>query len=252
MPRTLGVLLILSLALGLTFAEITPLALRKAGSLCAKGSKSLADGDVDKASQAFEEALKAVPDYPDAHIGLGDVALRGKNFEGALREYQAAREGIVKLGDLMKAREMEQQRSNQQAADSLRDQSAYASSPGVKSGAASLTTTLGAKEAQARDAATKTVDNKSDVRIPAELYYKIGNVQFMLRRADEARESWESCIKSDPKFGRAYGNLAIVEFQAGHLDKAQEYVNEAEKLGASVNPNLKNDLAKALASRPKP
>ncbi len=252
MKRSLGIVLLLSLGCGVAAAEISQMALRKASSLCAKGSKSLGEGDVQKASEAFEEALKAVPDYPDAHVGLGDIAMQRKNFEAALHEYQAARDGMARLADLRKAREFEQQRDNQQVADSLRDQAAYASSPGVKSGATSLTTTLGAKEGNARQEATKSVDNKSDVKIPAELFYKIGNTQFMLHRPDEARESWENCITSDPKFARAYGNLAIVEFQAGHLDKAQEYVNEAEKLGASVNPNLKNDLAKALASRPKP
>ncbi len=252
MPRILAALALFLLLGAESRAELTPLTLRKATSLCARGSKALRSGDLEAASQRFEQALALVRDLPDAHVGLGNIAMRRQRFEEALRHYEAARAGIVELAQQLKAREFEHQRTQLVEAQILQDQIALVNaptsrmSPGRKQ---MLTLNFETKSAAARQESTKSPDAKSDVRIPPELFFLIGNANARLGRLEEARLNWETCTGLDPAFAPVHNNLAVLYLQTGRLDDAQEHVVRAEQLGVAVNPQFKRDLDRALTER---
>ncbi len=233
-------------------AELTPMTLRKATSLCAKGAKALRTGDLEAASQRFEQALGLVRDLPDAHVGLGNIAMRRQHFEEALRHYEAARAGIVELAQKIKAREFENQRTQLVEAQMLQDQIGFVNSPIVRMSPGRkqmLTLNLETKSAAARQESTKTPDAKSDVRIPPELFFLIGNANARLGRLEEARLNWETCTGLDPDFAPVHNNLAVLYYRTGRLDDAQEHLVRAEQLGVAVNEQFKRDLDKALTER---
>src|SRR5262245_21492005 len=59
-----------------------------------RGLKTLDRGNTVKALEDFQKAIELVPSLPEAHIGLGHLAMREERFEDALREYSLAREGF--------------------------------------------------------------------------------------------------------------------------------------------------------------
>jgi tetratricopeptide (TPR) repeat protein len=54
------------------------------------GMESLQRGDVAKAREAFQNALSADPDFPEAHTNLGSVLLQSGEIDGAIRELRTA------------------------------------------------------------------------------------------------------------------------------------------------------------------
>jgi tetratricopeptide (TPR) repeat protein len=255
MRRTALFLCLVSLlASAAVAAEMTPNLLRRANSLCAKASKSFKENDISKASEQFEEALKLVPDMPDAHVGLGNIAMKQKDYEGALRRYNAAKESIGRFTELLKSKEFEAMRDGQHESDVLNDMIQQSKTPSVagkmsEAQARNLEVTLPNAKADADRVATKRPAISPDQKVPAQLYFLAGNAAFRLNRRDEALQNWENCIRVDPDFAPVYNNLAVLYFLMSRLDDAAASVATAERLGVTVSPQFKQDLAKAQAAR---
>jgi Flp pilus assembly protein TadD len=66
--------------------------------------------------------------------------------------------------------------------------------------------------------------------------------------ADAEREYRET-LRADPKIGEAHNNLAVVCLQTGRFQEADVELKAAERAGFRVNPQLKEDVKKALAAR---
>ena len=66
--------------------------------------------------------------------------------------------------------------------------------------------------------------------------------------ADAEREYRET-LTADPKLGEAHNNLAVVCLLTGRFPEADVEIKAAEKAGFKVNPQLKEDVKKALARR---
>lgn len=67
--------------------------LRMAMAYAHRGLSALQKGNVARAREDFDRALAKLPGLPDAHTGLGHLAMRERRFEDALREYRLAEEG---------------------------------------------------------------------------------------------------------------------------------------------------------------
>ena len=62
-----------------------------------KGARALSNGDLPTAEKQFTKSLAAMPSFPAAHIGLGQIAMSRKDFEGALSHFEQARDGYAGL-----------------------------------------------------------------------------------------------------------------------------------------------------------
>ena len=67
--------------------------LRMAMGYAQRGLSALQKGNVARAREDFDRALAKVAGLPDAHTGLGHLAMRERRFEDALREYRLAEAG---------------------------------------------------------------------------------------------------------------------------------------------------------------
>ena len=69
------------------------------------------------------------------------------------------------------------------------------------------------------------------------------------RHARTRSAQYRAAIEVDPKLGEAHNNLAVVYLQTGRFPEADVEITAAEKAGFRVNPQLKEDVKKALARR---
>jgi len=66
--------------------------LRQAMGYSQRGMHALEKGNAARAAEDFQRALKEVPELPDAHAGLGHVAMQQRRFEDALAAYRRAQQ----------------------------------------------------------------------------------------------------------------------------------------------------------------
>lgn len=231
-------------------AEIDSQAVRKAGTLFSRGDRALQSGNVEKARTLFEKAVAALPEFPQAHMGLGHIAMSEKRFDEALAQYIQAREGYPKMGaalfEIQSRRYADAQRQINDLRDSinqLRGQGAGSSNQqDVEYRVAQIENSISRLEA------ILPPDRDSAGEVPAEIWFYIGNAQFQLGRRDEAVESWQRCAELDPEFAMVHNNLAIALAQAGEVDRARTHLARAEELGFAVNPQFKAELGQAGGS----
>jgi len=86
-------------------------------------------------------------------------------------------------------------------------------------------------------------------RPPAEVLLSLGSAHFRNGDAAAAETEWKAAIEVNPKLGEAHNNLAAIYVQTGRAREAEAEIKSAEKAGFRVNPQLKEDVKKALAGR---
>lgn len=52
--------------------------------------EAMAQGDIDRAQELLKKAVDRDPDYRDAHVMLGELFLRQKNYESAISSFDEA------------------------------------------------------------------------------------------------------------------------------------------------------------------
>ena len=65
---------------------------------CRSGDEALRHGELSRASEQFEKALAIVPDFPEAYMGLGHIALVRRDYAAALGAYTRARDAYGRIG----------------------------------------------------------------------------------------------------------------------------------------------------------
>jgi len=254
MRRILTALLLPTLAGPPALAtEANSRTIQQASALCRKGAKALQEGDKARASESFEKALGVLPEFPDAHMGLGHVAMATGNFQGALDSYQRARQGYLSFGSILQGLREDNYRETQRRMGQIRDQinslgraSTNARTDARTEGEIQRSLTALQDELRRLEAVEPPKEN-AGAAPPAEVWFYIGNAQFKLEKYDEARASWETSVQLNPKFPMIHNNLAVIYWKAGRFNDAQTELATAERLGFPVNPKMKEDLAKASA-----
>jgi tetratricopeptide (TPR) repeat protein len=203
-----------------------------------------------KARAAIDKALKAYPDFPDAHLALGQVLMSEKQFGPALREFETARDRYAAANDaLYQLRMLRYEESFRRAHDlresirSLQEQQRFA-----KGSTTNLDGQIQALEnqlQQAESAEQPTHDGPGEP--PGEVYFWIGNAQFNLERLPLATESWRKCVERSPKFAPGWNNLAVALWKQGRGKEALDLLSGAQSSGVAVNESLVADLSGSQA-----
>lgn len=236
--------------------------IRQAMAEAERGMSALGKGNLKKARESFDRSLAALPDYPEARLGLGHLAMREKRFAEALEEFQAAEAGYSSMSAITTRMESARYSRSRDELQSLREQLSKLDSQAMQTKPPQAGTT-------ARDATESQVERdrtqlQSRIRTleamtppstagkagaPAEVFFFEGNALFDLKRTPEAIAMWEKARERNPKLPLVENNLAVAYWMTGRLDEAREAVTRAEALGFQVNPNFKADLEKALAAK---
>jgi len=228
-------------------AGVSPVQIKRASSLTIKGDRALKRGDFDSASIMFRKALDRLAYYPDAHLGLGQLAMTEGRFEDALEHFTRAHDGFVELGAALLNVRAKRYASAQSEIGKLRDRldrlSSFSDSETPGPWYSNVDQQLASARAKIRELEGIQSPNPHDAaEPPGEIYFHIGNALFRLGRTDEALTAWETCRRKTPDYPIVYNNLALAYWQAGRIDEAAEHLARAEALGFPVHPQFKADL----------
>jgi tetratricopeptide (TPR) repeat protein len=235
--------------------------LKRAMAEADRGTAALEKGNLTKAKESFDRALVELPDFPQAHLGLGHIAMREKRFDDALREFRTAEQGYKSMSALTVQLEADRYSRSRDELQNLRSQLSELDGAAMQN----QTTTSGSgpgqtegqierqrSQVRSRIQALEAMNPPSSTAVkeaPAEVFFFEGNALFNLKRTDEAIAAWQTALKRDAKQPLAENNLAVACWMTGRLDEAKAAMERAEALGFKVNPNFRADLEKALAAR---
>lgn len=215
----------------------------KASKHVEKGFKAIESDDLDKARSYFSKALKLVPSLPDAHLGMGHLAMRDGRFEDALAEYQAARVGHVELADELHAVEMERYHERRLQIPRLQQELTMLRTGELTMSESDRRFRVQEIEDMIRELQNAPPPMKEAVQeAPGEVDFHTGNALLRLKRFDEAIEAYEACTRKSPSFAPAYNNLALAYWRNGSVEDALKALGRAEEQGLEVNLRLKADL----------
>ncbi len=223
--------------------------IEKAANYAGHGLSELEDANAGRARQLFKKAIRLVPEYPDAHLGLGHLAMQAGNVELALSEYEQARDGYGTLGErLLNIRRIRYQKQKNQI-PVLQQQLVM-----IRSGEIRLTENerrmkISDLQLAIRDLESLTEPNRETVaEPPGEVFFRIGIALAKLARWEEAVTALETCTEKSPTFAQAFSNLALAYWRTGRHDDALKSLDKAEELGLDANPRFRSDIERSKAT----
>ena len=230
--------------------------LRMAMSYAHRGLSALQKGNIARAREDFDRALAKLPGFPDAHTGLGHLAMRERRFEDALREYRSAEEGWRSMSALKLRLETERfarSREELQRLKALQRELAQAASRSESRAESGGSASAGryVSEAMALEGRIRTLEAMNaptpgpEGQPPGDVYFFLGNALFDLKKIDEAIAAWEVAANAMEKFAPVQNNLAVAYWKSGRIDDAWTSLRRAEALGFKVNPSFRADLERA-------
>lgn len=213
--------------------------LHEAVTHCRSGDEALRAGELSRASEQFEKALAIVPEFPEAYMGLGHIALVRRDYAAALGAYTRARDAYARIGQQIFDHQLQQKGQAGLEIQSRRDDIVNLTK--ILQGGAAL-------ESRVRDIEREiNYFDRLDVpredkraEPPANVFFFRGNALFHLDRVDEAVVDWEEASRRAPEFGPVYNNLALAYWRLGNRAEAQAALARAEALGVAVHPELKD------------
>ena len=246
-------------------SETTERMLRQAMGYSQRGMHALEKGNSARAAEDFKRALEQVPDFPDAHAGLGHVAMQQRRFEDALAEYRQAQKSYSSFAAARMDLAQERYSRNRDQIQALTDEKAALDREQMRLQAQGGSLTEGSGPSEGRLQRDRTAYESQIARLeaqsqqapapdaneepPAAYDFYEANALFNLKRNGEAITAWERAIAKDPTYGVAFNNLAVAYWMVGRLDDAQTSLAKAESLGFKVNPNFRADLQKSVAAK---
>ncbi len=208
-----------------------------------KGMKLLETGKEAEGEAELQESARVFPDFADAHLQLGHLSMRRKEYRQALERYLRARDALVELQLLSRRQEMERLRRLQEGIDRLQQQitqmqlSRSSADPGRIDAAMVQMERL--RQEQTRLAP------QEERPLPAEIHFYIGNARMSLEQFDQAIEDYQRALSQRPGFGEVHNNLAVIYLYKKDYSRAWEHLHAAETAGVRIEPGFREDLAAA-------
>lgn len=242
------------------------------------GRVLLDEGDVDKATGHFLEALKINSGYPDAHNNLGLALFRNGQIDMAVKQFTEAirlNPGFAiartNLGEAF-AQQGRVQEANAQYSEATRLNPNYAAAQsnmgialaqeGKTSEAADhfseairlepdnpdayinlgLTMRDLGRTEEAAQAFLKALQLKPDY---AEAHVNLGILLAQQERFDEAINHFSRALQHRPDYAEAHSNIGIVLFLQGKTEEAEQHFSEAIRLNPDLEGKIRQNMQKA-------
>jgi tetratricopeptide (TPR) repeat protein len=201
-----------------------------------------------EAAREFEAALAINPQFKLAYYGLGRAHMGQKHFPDAIKAYEQCRDLFVTQAS--------RNLSSKAEADRVMDDDMMQLDMAIQqlsSGPQGPSTQVRIAELRAQkqrfENRTHSMANMSLTSpVPAFVSLALGSAYFRSSRMPEAEREYKTAVDTDPKYGEAWSNLAVVYLETGRYDDAEKAVKSAEKAGFRVHPQLKDDIAKRRKS----
>jgi tetratricopeptide (TPR) repeat protein len=196
----------------------------------------------DRAAEEFTKATEKDPLFTLAHYQAGQSYMNLKRYASAIKAFKDCLEASRALYGLAE--------TNRFAVEKQREDDIHEMRETVKALQQSGHQLLAVRaEQHLADLEKQRTSMNSGFRAPAEVLLSLGSAYFRNGDRDAAETEWKAAIEANPKLGEAHNNLAVIYMTSGRIKEAQDEVKAAEKTGFRVNPQFKEDLKKASASR---
>jgi tetratricopeptide (TPR) repeat protein len=209
---------------------------------CRSGDEALRTGELSRASEQFEKALAIVPEFPEAYMGLGHIAMVRGDYAAALGSYTRARDAYATISQELLDYRLQKKGQSQLEIRSRRDDIENLTK--ILKGGPELEKRVRDIEREI-DYFDRMEPPRADKRTeaPATVYFFLGNAEFHLDKLEEAVADWEEAARRAPDFGPVFNNLALAYWKLGNKDKSRECLARAETLGVTVHPDFKKLVA---------
>ena len=214
------------------------------------GQDAMRNERFDVAEQEFAKAGDIDPTLELAPYGLGQVYMATKRFHPAIVAFGKSREVFLANTVATAGDEIAQQRRLTDYIKALEDQVSVYSQPGRNANnpmAQVYLQNLNLQITSMKAARMRTTSGPEPV--PAWISLALGSAYFRTDATADAEREYRAAIVVDPKLGEAHNNLAVVFLLTGRYPEAGAEITAAEKAGFKVNPQLKEDVKKALPPR---
>src|SRR4051812_23629610 len=245
MPRRLPLAVILIVALTATLAAqqlADAQSRREALAFYRTGQEFFTSEKFERAAEEFSKATAKDPLFTLAYYQAGQSYMNLKRYASAIQAFTRCIESTRSLYALAE--------TNRFAVDKQRDDEVREMRETVKALQQSGHSLLAMRAEQHLLDIDKQRSSLSDgYRPPAEVLLSLGSAHFRSGDAVAAETEWRAAVEVNPKLGEAHNNLAAIYLQTGRAREAEAEIKAAEKAGFRVNPQLKEDVKKALAGR---
>jgi tetratricopeptide (TPR) repeat protein len=208
-----------------------------------KGQEQLKKDQLDKAEQTLLKVIKEMPENAEASFYLAETYYRKGEFGKGLaaiveaeKQFPVIQKALVKrqAGTIAESGENRADIQNEILAEQQKTLEP-------------ITATTSRMQKEAASSQSRSQEDKAETyAIPAEYSYLHGNLLIRQKRFEEALAEYEKAIAAAPKHGKALNNIANIYYMGRQYDKALEYIQRAEAVGAPVNPDFKKAVLKAL------
>lgn len=240
---TFAVLATLSTAFTISAQQLAdPQSRREAVAFYRTGQEFFSAEKFDRAAEQFTKATQKDPLFTLAHYQTGQSYMNLKRYASAIQAFQRCIESTRSLYGLAE--------TNRFAVEKQRDDEVREMRETVNTLQRSGHQLLAMRaEQHLLDLDKQRSSLSAGYRPPAEVLLSLGSAYFRNGDRDAAETEWKAAIEVNAKLGEAHNNLAAVYMQTGRLTEAEAEIKAAEKAGFRVNPQLKEDVKKALARR---
>jgi Flp pilus assembly protein TadD len=211
------------------------------------GQDAMHNEHFDIAEQEFQKSAKLDPTLELAPYGLGQVYMTTKRFPSAIVAFTKSREVFTANVTSNADDAIAHQRRLDDNIRELEDQQMIYGRTATTPTARVYMQTLATQIAAMKSAKMRAVSGPDPV--PAWLSLALGSAYFRSNAPADAEREYRAAIEVDPKLGEAHNNLAVVYMLTGRAPMAGAEIAAAEKAGFKVNPQLKEDVKKALGGR---
>ncbi len=203
--------------------------------------------DFARAEREFESAVQLDRLLALAHFGLGQAYMEQRRYASAITAFADCRDVYEEIARFATTNAAEHRRrledEIQELSDTLRSLRSgriqFAGRQHMIMQVESRLTTL--QNARRRDTL--------NFAVPAEVSLALGSANFRHGALADAEDAYKQAIRDNSRFGEAYNNLAVVYLFTQRYELAQEAVEDAERHGYRVNPQLRADIENALSNR---
>jgi tetratricopeptide (TPR) repeat protein len=212
------------------------------------GWRHLDAGNFEKAAQEFAAAVRLNQHFADALHGLGKAQMGLKQYAAAVEAYERCRAVYEVSGSAAAETRTASNRMREHQIRELQQRLFELQTQPQQLTTASLRDEIRELQRQIRD--LEHSRERGDLvappgAVPAFLSLALGSAYFRTNQLQAAEKMFEEAIASQPKFGEAHSNLALVLLVTGRPQDAARHVRLAEEAGFRVNPELKRRIAEA-------
>lgn len=214
----------------------------KAQLLARRGLNELEAGRIERAERDLHEAVTADPGSPEAHEGLGRLAMARGDWAGALGELLRARTLYRERALTLLQQRAEAARREEVTRQSFKDMVGRFSDSGCWTETSYRHRIPGAAEMDGRVEAPDV----QELPLPRGLAFRIGVCLLHLGRAGEARQALLDELRVSPRSPAVYANLAVAEWRLGRPAEALRALDRVRELGGREPPGLRQEIRRAM------